>query len=133
MIGARSVLSFAGRSSAVGEGAIVRDLVLQMAATLPTTGNRRPVVRLEEGMWSTGAGVILQLKRRGMPVSVAPEMEWLFGDSMKADGGEDLLLNISRAGRHEEIARRSHNVTLAESNRIFVDAVSLVDAPEERP
>ena len=55
-------------------------------------------------------------------------------------GGEDVLLTLCGPALHRELAARPRNVTLAtfdggpESGRspLFVDAISLVDAPEYR-
>ncbi|MGE0449023.1 MAG: hypothetical protein AB7Q29_05500, partial [Vicinamibacterales bacterium] len=111
----------------------VRDLMQQLAVNLPQTGNRQPVVRLHADMWSIGAGIVLQLKRQGLETTVIKEHAWLFDDGMTTTGREDILLDIVRADAREEIARRAMNVTLAQAHGVFVEGVSLVDAPGNRP
>ncbi len=115
------------------EGATIRRMMFETRQGLLRLQAKHPVVRFDEGVWSTGAGFVLQLQLEGVDVSIAPEMIWLLGDQLAADGGEDVLLTVSRPGRHAEIVKRPHNITLADAETYFVDAVSLIDAPEARP
>jgi hypothetical protein len=114
------------------DGRNVRNLSTQLADALPNAGHH-PIVRSGEGMWAISAGLVLQMKRRHVPVSVAPEMVFLFGENLVADGREDLLLIVARRAEHEELAKLPFHITLAESAGVFVDAVSLADAPQFRP
>lgn len=52
---------------------------------------------------------------------------------MTTTGREDILLDIVRDDARAEVSQRRKNVTLAQARGVFVDAVSLVDAPEYRP
>jgi hypothetical protein len=114
------------------DGRNVRNLTTQLMDSLPNAG-QHPILRSGEGMWAISAGLVLQMKLRHVPVSVAPEMVFLFGENLVADGREDLLLIVARRTEHEELAKLPFHVTLAESGDVFVDAVSLVDAPRFRP
>ena len=115
------------------ENRMVQQLSSQLARSLPSLGGRHPVVRLGDGLLSVGAGVVLQLKRAGGPLAVAPEMVWLFGNSLAQTGNEDVLITISRTNQHLQLAARPRNITVAEYGGVFIDAVSLHDEPQFRP
>jgi len=56
----------------------------------------------------------------------------LFGDEWLTTGREDVLMTISGPDLHRQLAARPGNVILADSGTIFVDGISLVDAPRYR-
>ncbi len=132
-IGCRPYVGMSDTFELKSDGAMVRRLTNGVLTALPRWHATHPIVRCDDAVWATGAGLVLQLERANIRTSVAPEMVWLFGENMAADGTEDVLLTVSRAGRHVELAERPGNNTIAEGGTFYVDAISLIDQPEARP
>ena len=117
------------------ENESVRRLTLEMRPALASMGARRPLFRIEGGDWGIGVGLMLQLARAELPFGVDTEFARRFDPNLAANGEEDVLVTFSGLEEHQQLAARPGNVTLASSNwrdRLYVDAVSLVDHPEYR-
>jgi ABC-type transport system involved in multi-copper enzyme maturation permease subunit len=133
VIGCRPYVQGSDNFELKADGAMVRRLTNGVLTTLPLWHATHPIVQFDDAVWAISAGLVLQLERANLHTSVAQDMIWLFGDVMASDGTEDVLLTVSRAGRHQELAKRPNNVTIAEGGTFFVDAISLIDDPGARP
>lgn len=137
----RAELVAATRASALDPAsAAVRSLSEQVFRTMPSMGNHRALIRpggVGEGI---APGFVVQMSKGPVPITVDAAAAPLYGPALATTGGEDVLLTLCGPALHRELAARPRNVTLAtfdggpESGRspLFVDAISLVDAPEYR-
>jgi hypothetical protein len=133
-IGGSELVAATRTSSLPRPTAAVKSLSEQVLRTLPSTGNRRPLVRAEDGHGDIFMGVLLEMTKLSVPFTVDAEIAPLVGQSLSTTGDEDVLLTLCGPALHRQLIARRRNVTLAsfEGERLFVDAVSLVDAPEYR-
>ncbi len=120
----------------LAESVVVRDLTEQIFHVMPATGGRRPLIRIDAGMWRVVPGILVQMSRAAVPFTLDPDQALFFGDQWLTTGREDLLLTICGPALHRELSARPGNVILAhEEDRagaVFVDGISLVDAPQYR-
>ena len=111
----------------------VRDLTEQIFHGMPQTGGRRPLIRVDAGMWQVVPGILVQMSRAAIPFTLDADQASLFGDEWLTTGGEDVLMTISGPDLHRQMVARPGNVILADNaGTIFVDGISLVDAPQYR-
>jgi hypothetical protein len=133
VVGWRPYIGMPSNVDLTVDGAMVRRLTNGVLTTLSQWHATHPIVQFDESVWMPGAGLVLQLERAKVHTSVTQEMVWRFGDIMASDGTEDVWLTVSRTGRHQELAKRPGNATIAEAGAYYVDAINLVDNPEARP
>jgi hypothetical protein len=113
---------------------VIAFLAPRAIQALPSTGNRRPAIRLDDNMFTAGTGLVLQFARARVDFTLARDLTALFGLHRGTDGREDALIDICTVDRHQALIERPGNVTLAQdpSHGLFIDAISLVDHPEYR-
>ena len=112
--------------------AVVRALTEQIFHGMPATGGRQPLIRVDAGMWPVVPGILVQLSRAAIPFTLDRDQTALFGDEWLTTGREDVLMTICGPNLHKKLAGRPGNVVLAASAGVFVDGISLVDAPQYR-
>jgi hypothetical protein len=114
----------------------VRDLTEQVFHRMPETGGRRPLIRVDAGMWRVVPGILVQMSRASIPFTLDPDQTSLFGEEWQTKGGEDVLMTICGPALHGELAMRPGNVILGheedKDGAVYVDGISLVDAPQYR-
>jgi hypothetical protein len=137
-IGLQGLVAARGRSDLDQDNVAVRNLTQQIFERRRIAENRRPLIRFDSaiaGAWSVEAGLVLQLVKASVPVTVDPSAGWLFGQRFLMTGDEDALWTVCGVDLHRELTRRPNNVILAEDSdvHVFVDAISLVNAPQYRP
>jgi hypothetical protein len=122
------------RSRMEWDNVTVRDLTEQILHNLGTRSHPQPLIRFDAGMWAVGPGLVLQMAKASIPLTVDSDATWMFGQRFLTTGSEDLLLTVCGPSLHRELEKRANNVTIAhqESASVFVDSVSLVDAPQYR-
>ncbi len=118
--------------------AAVQSLTEQVLRTLPSMGGRRTLIRLGAGE-GVSPGFLVAMSKTSMPFTIDAAAAPLYGPSLATTGDEDTLLTLCDLTLHRELVTRRQNVTLAMFDGglfgrapLFVDAVSLVDAPEYR-
>jgi len=89
----------------------------------PSLGMQRPMVRIDDPVWAVGAGVILQLEKKGMPL--VAEDAALFGAELAPDGSEDGLVVITGTEGHTLLDRKPGVRPVAEFQGVFVDALKM--------
>lgn len=87
---------------------------------------RKPVIEMQAGSWSEGAGVMLRLLQDDVPAAVTDASVPIFTRAFAPAGDEDALITISpRYGYHREQQARPGNITLLEADPVFVNAVKM--------
>jgi hypothetical protein len=112
----------------------VRHLTEQILENLAARSHPVPLIRFSSGMWDVGPGLVLQMARASVPITVDASAAATYGPRFLTTGREDLLLTVCGPDLHRELAMRPNNVTIAQerSAAVFVDAVSLIDTPQFR-
>ena len=88
-------------------------------------GVRRPLLRIAGDDWNVAAGTCVRLQRTGIPFAVEPDWLAMFTEQVAPDGGEDGVVTFGDAVSHMNAVKRPGNITVAESDRVFVDAIAL--------
>ena len=99
-----------------------RDLTDAVEARVRADGAAHPQFRIAGGVWPEGAGVVLQLRKRGLPVTVVGDVDFVF--AAMPTGHEDALFwftdergaavlgssvtTVARAGRVVVVTPRQH-------------------------
>jgi len=117
------------------EGVAIRELIPQLLQRLPTTGNHNPFVQFDDRMWGLSTGFALQLTKASVDFTLDPDTAHTFSHPGVKTGHEDILVTIAGPEMHRRLVARAHNVTLAHfaDGDLFIDGVSLIDAPQYRP
>jgi hypothetical protein len=135
IIGSQGLVAARERSDLDQDNLAVRSLTHQILERTRFAENRRPLIRFDPAIgaaWSVEAGLVLQLAKASIPLTVDPSAGWLFGQRFLMTGDEDALWTVCGVDLHQRLVRRPNNVVLAEDNdvHVFVDRISLVDAPQ---
>jgi hypothetical protein len=95
------------------------------------TGVQRPLFRIDEDVWGSAVGALLELNRAGVPFAV--EYSWLpmFPQTFAATGDEDAEITISNDDRHRQLAERPGDVLIAGSDGVYFDAVRVERGPRK--
>ena len=95
------------------------------------TGVQRPLFRIDQDVWGSAVGALLELDRAGVPFAV--EYSWLamFPQSFATTGDEDAEINISTDDRHRRLAERPGDVLIAGSDGVYFDAVRVERDPRK--
>ena len=88
-------------------------------------GVRKPLVTIDDPLWSHAAGVVLRLQQDGTPVALSDEWLSMFTRAYAATGAEDAAVSIGREGRHAERSARPGNVAVFERRGVYVDAIRM--------
>jgi len=89
---------------------------------------RRPLIRIDDPVWSQAAGLLARMRRDGVPFAVPPELEPVFTSVFRASGDEDAVVVVSARALHEMLARRSGNTVLLDAHPVYVDAMKMAPA-----
>src|SRR5262249_19270507 len=111
---------------------IVRTLEKQVGPGLRRLAIQKPVTRihLDGDLWGVAAGILLQMRKAGVPYSVSPEIVSVFGQALSARGDEDAELDFANPMLHTELAARPGNVLIAFDHSVFIDVVK--KRPDDR-
>jgi hypothetical protein len=88
-------------------------------------GVRKPLVTIDDPLWSHAAGVVLRLQQDGTPVALSDEWLPMFTRAYAATGAEDAVVSIGREGLHAERSARPGNAALFERRGVYVDAIRM--------
>lgn len=124
--GVRELRRVADRSRAMTRGDIRTDHATRaVEAEIARTGSRRPKVLIDVRAWETAAGVILQLRRKGMTLAVEPGLERMLSGTAAADGTEDLEITFCGGPCHERLTARPDNTVVLFGDGLAIDAIAL--------
>ncbi len=133
-IGCANLIVEKQHSESQWDNTTVRHLTEQILENLAARSHPAPLIRFSSGMWDVGPGLVLQMARASVPITVDASAAATYGLRFVATGREDLLLTVCGPDLHRQLAMRPNNVTIAreQSAAVFVDAVSLIDTPQYR-
>lgn len=66
----------------------------------------RPLVLIDQDAWEYVAGAVLDLQKRGMPVSFEEDWVVMFTPRFRKTGQEDVLITVAAAKEHERLTAR---------------------------
>lgn len=115
-----------GRSHRItGGDETVRDGASEIRAGLARAGAKKPFIRIDQYVWGDAAGIVLQLRKAGVPLALEDDWAWMFDDALAARGDEDAEVSISGGPVHERNARRPGNVGLVLNDHIAIDLLKI--------
>ena len=88
-------------------------------------GSRRSKILMDQPVWETAAGVVLQLRKKGVSVAVEPGLERMFSGTVAADGTEDLEIAFCGGPCHERLIARPGNTVVLFGDGLAIDAIAL--------
>jgi hypothetical protein len=94
-------------------------------SAIEKAGARRVTVLMDQPVWETAAGVVLQLRKKGVTVAVQPGLEHMFAGTAAADGTEDLEVAFCGGPCHERLLSRPGNMVLLFGDGLAIDAITL--------
>ena len=92
-VGIRGVMLETRRPA--GAAALVRDLADLVQARASETKALAVVIRVSQPVWVEAAGLVLQLRKRGVPATVDGDVGFVFG--LPPDGSEGAVFELTRA------------------------------------
>lgn len=112
-IRALAMAAYDHRAPTATSASQVRDLTDAVEARIRSNGAAHPRFRIESGVWPESAGVVLQLRKRGVPVTVDGDVAFVFSapptsqddaffvftDDAGAAATELSAIEVARAGR----------------------------------
>jgi hypothetical protein len=126
VIGARELMRVAERSRVMERNdRRTEQATRAVESALEQTGSRRVKVLMDQPVWETAAGVVLQLRKKGVPVAVQPGLENMFPGTAAADGTEDLEVTFCGGPCHERLTSRPGNMVLLYGDGLAIDAIAL--------
>jgi hypothetical protein len=85
-------------------------------------GSRRPKVLIDQRVWDWAAGVILQLRRQGIPIVIDAGLVGMFAGTLAPDGSEDLEISFCGGPCHARLISRPGNIVVLLTDHIAIDA-----------
>lgn len=104
------------------EATIARAIADDLQAYLDSNQIRRPLIRLDQEAWDVGAGVILDLQKRGRSVAVEEDWVVMFTPACRPRAGDDAVLAVAAPAEHVRLVDRGAPVVSAHEP-VFVHAV----------
>lgn len=104
---------------------LVRNLTTAVDGEIARSGSRRTTILIDQRVWPAAAGVVLQLRKKGRPIAVEPDLAHMFSGTLAADGSEDLEVSFCGGPCHERESARPGNVVVWLGEGIAVDAIKL--------
>jgi len=86
-------------------------------------GIRKPLIEIDEAVWSQAAGVLVKLQRDRTAFALPADALPLFTDSFAANGMEDAQISIASRVRHRQLMTRPDNTVVFESDPVYIDAI----------
>jgi hypothetical protein len=108
-----------------GDDRTVRDGVSDIRAGLARAGAHKPLIRIDQYAWGDAAGMVLQLRKAGVPLGLEADWGWMFDESLVARGDEDAEVSISGGPVHDQNALRPGNVNLVLNDHIAIDLLKI--------
>jgi hypothetical protein len=93
-----------------------------LLAYLRDQGARRPVVRISQAVWSDGAGIVVQLYKRGVAVMVPASTVNLFGKPLAPTSEPDAVVYVVDPTTHAQLSKRPHDDFVAAEGGVYVHA-----------
>ena len=104
----------------------VQKLTAEIRDTMKERGVQKPLLAIdasENGLWSIGAGILLQFARTDAPIAVENRLVPLFGMLWSPRGDEDAVFTICGPTLHRELVTRERNFIVAHRAQVFVDGI----------
>jgi hypothetical protein len=98
----------------------VRSGATAVETGLVRLGVSRAVIAVDQRVWDWAAGMILQLRKRGVPVTMDESVAWMYPGAGRPDGGEDGEVYFCGGVCHADQAARPGNVVLFEEPGVIV-------------
>ena len=125
-IGVRELMNIAERSRVMERGdRRTEQATRAVEGAIEKAGARRVKVLMDQPVWETAAGVVLQLRKKGVSVAVQPGLEHMFAGTAAADGTEDLEVAFCGGPCHERLLSRPGNMVLLFGDGLAIDAITL--------
>ena len=105
--------------------AAAQHLTDRISTDMGRLGIATPIIRTDGDAWSVAAGVVLNLRKKGIRVSVSPDLVGLFDRQLLPNGEEDAEITICGSTVHQHLVDRSNNLFIGHYEAIFADAVKL--------
>jgi hypothetical protein len=83
---------------------------------------KRPLFQSSAAAWGDAAGVILYRYRSGQPITVSPDLVWMFGDPLAPTGHEDGTIIIADRAAHAELVQQPGDHFIARRGGIYLHA-----------
>ncbi len=83
---------------------------------------QRPMVVIDQRVWDSAAGVILQLRKNGIRVVIEDSLVAMFAGTVAPNGTEDLEIAISGGTLHAQLISRPGNIVVMLNDRLAIDA-----------
>jgi hypothetical protein len=84
---------------------------------------QRALIQLSTDAWSEAAGVVLQLYKRGVPLSTHANEVSFFGEPFAPNGHEDRVFIIADRRTHAELSGRPGDEVVAEVDGVYIHAL----------
>ena len=125
-VGVRELMHVAARSRVMERGDRRTERATRaVESAIEKAGARRVSVLMDQPVWETAAGVVLQLRKKGVSVAVQPGLEHMFAGTAAADGTEDLEVAFCGGPCHERLLSRPGNMVLLFGDGLAIDAITL--------
>jgi hypothetical protein len=85
---------------------IARTLAQDLETYMATERVSRPLIKIDQDAWEYVAGAILELQKRGRPVSVEEDWVVMFTPEFRATGREDAVVTIAMPPEHLRLTER---------------------------
>jgi hypothetical protein len=85
-------------------------------------GVRRPLIEIDDAVWSDAAGVLLRLYQDGTPFAVPAALQPMFTDAFAATGNEDAVVTIGPSQGRDGPAPPHPAIVIYQSRTTFVAA-----------
>ena len=90
-----------------------------LATQIPARGLARPLVRFDQDAWGMAAGVVLDLQKRGMPVSIEDDWLAMYPVAFKVTGDEAAEIALLGAAEHLRRTARPATVIATSGDQLF--------------
>jgi hypothetical protein len=125
-VGVRELVEIAERSRVMARGdRRTEQATRAVEHAIEKAGARRVKVLMDQRVWETAAGVVLQLRKKGVSVAVQPGLEHMFAGTAAAGGTEDLEVAFCGGPCHERLLSRPGNMVLLFGDGLAIDAITL--------
>jgi hypothetical protein len=126
LVGFRQLTGIAARSHVMEHGDRRTDQATRaVEGAMVAAGSRRLKILMDQPVWETAAGVVLQLRKKGVVVAVQPGLENMFSGTVAADGTEDLEITFCGGPCHERLSARPGNAVVLFGDGLAIDAIAL--------
>jgi hypothetical protein len=104
-------------------GTPAENLYTDTHALMAAAGVRKPRIESRGDAWAEMAGIVVQFRKRSIPVAVSANSVWMFGAPLAPSGDEDAELIIADAPSRALLSRRVGDCLWIERGGISVHAL----------